>query len=168
MPRLSTDAFAQYVALGDGRTYEVLAARLGVSKRTIVRNATKSGWQARLQRIDAAAAEKFDENAANETSVVNDRHLRVVRAIQGKALQALQSLSLKSGMDAVRALDLSIRAERLILGKTGGVEDMKLEDLVAAAGREVDRRRELGGFTVFTGVSSAPPPEDPAPRDGSP
>ncbi len=103
MPRLPVDAFEQYVAMGAARTYEALAVRLGVSKRSVVRKATAEGWQARLRRIDAAATAKFDEQAANEASVVNERHLRVVRAIQGKALQALQSLPLATGMDAVRA-----------------------------------------------------------------
>ena len=123
MARLPTDAFEQYVALGTSRTYVALASKLGVSKRSVVRRATRDGWQARLQRIAATAAEKFDEKAANETAAVNDRHLRVVRAIQHKALAALQSLPLNSGLDAVRALEISIKAERLVLGTDDGKQE---------------------------------------------
>ena len=153
MPRMPSDSFERFVALGDGRSYARLAEALGVSKRSVTARATKEGWQARLQRIDAAAAEKFDEKAANETSVVNDRHLRCVRAMQHKALAALQNLSLNSGMDAIRALDLAIKAERVILGKTGAVDGLNWADVVA----DIERRRQANAFTVFTGVSSRLP-----------
>jgi len=61
---------------------------------------------------------------------VNARHLQTLRAIQVKALQALQVMPLDSGMDAVRALDTAIRQERVILGEPGERSAVSVEDLV--------------------------------------
>jgi hypothetical protein len=41
----------------------------------------------------------------------------VVQVIQGKALETLKNSPIDSAMDAVRALDLAIRHERLIRGE---------------------------------------------------
>ena len=114
--RIPAEAFDYYRDLGPSRSYVIVAQKFGVSVRGVTKRAVKEGWQARLNRIAAEAIAKSDEKAAVEAGAVNDRHLRVIRAIQHKALAALQSLPLNSGMDAVRALDMSIKAERIVLG----------------------------------------------------
>ena len=120
---MPTDSFEQFVALGAGRSYANLAAALGCSKRSVTARAGRENWQQRLAAIEAQARAKTEQKLAETTAAINERHLHVVRAMQGKALQALKSLPLGSGMDAIRALDLAIKAERVILGTdgTGGV-----------------------------------------------
>jgi len=65
---------------------------------------------------------------------VNARHLQTLRAIQVKALQALQVMPLDSGMDAVRALDTAIRQERVILGEPGERSAVSVEEGSPAPG----------------------------------
>ena len=59
-----------------------------------------------------------------------------MQVIQGKALQALRKLPLSSAMEAVRALDLSIRQERLIRGEPSDRTAVTVEDVVR---REYER-----------------------------
>ena len=49
---------------------------------------------------------------------MNLRHLKSLKIIQGKALEALRTMPLSTAMEAVRALDMAIRQERLIRGFT--------------------------------------------------
>jgi vacuolar-type H+-ATPase subunit H len=117
MARLPDDAFAQYVALGPERSYDALAKRLRAGKRSITRLAAKEKWRERLAKIEEQARARLDDKLTDTLQEINARHVKIVRAIQAKALQALQSLALTSGMDAVRALDIAIKHERLIFGE---------------------------------------------------
>ena len=119
MGRIPSDAFDAYLALGEDRSYQVLAVKYGVSKRSITKRAARDHWQERLEAIERTARERAEEEYTESLRAVNIRHLKMLRAIQGKSLQALQALPLNSGMDAVRALDLSIKQERLVLGQPG-------------------------------------------------
>ena len=45
---------------------------------------------------------------------MNDRHLKMFKAIQGKSIEALRSMPITTAMQAVRAIDMAVRNERLI------------------------------------------------------
>lgn len=115
--KIPPDAFEHYRDLGPGRTYRAVAAKYGVSLRGVTKRALRENWQGRLAKIEADARHASDERAADDLHAVDDRHLRVCRAIQARALDALRSMPLNSGMAAVRALDISIKIERGILGR---------------------------------------------------
>ena len=120
MPRkLPSDAFSYYHSLGPDRSYEAVAEKYGVSKRTVTRLAKQETWQARVEEIERKAREAADRKAAETIEQTNQRHLRSVKVIQAKALEALRSKSLQHPMDAVRALQLAIKLERLILLEIG-------------------------------------------------
>jgi len=136
MGRLPDDAFAQYMAMGPERSYEALATRLKVTKRTITRLATKERWQDRLSQIETQARVRLDDKLAESIEAVNARHIKTLRVVQAKALQALQSYSLDSAMDAVRALDIAIRQERVILGEPNERTAISVEEVIK---REYDR-----------------------------
>ncbi len=70
--------------------------------------------------------------------------------IQAKALQALHNMPVTSAMDAIRALDLSIKHERLILGEPSERTEVSVEEVV---------RREYERWMLPTG-SRLPPDED--------
>jgi transposase-like protein len=129
MSRLPADAFSQYLALGPERSYEALARRLGVTKRTISRVATKERWQERIAKIEQQARERTDEKAAESIEAINTRHLQILRAIQSKALQGLAAVRLDNAMDCVRALDLAIRQERVVLGEPGERNAVSFEEV---------------------------------------
>ncbi len=160
MARIPPDAFSYYTGLGCKRSYEAVARHYHVSKRAVTKRAAKEHWSARLARIESEARERADDQAADSIQVVNTRHLKMLRAIQAKALQGLQSLPLATGMDAVRALDLAVKAERTILGQKEGAEGVRLEDLVANAGRVVKDRLELLRERVQIQVVTGVPPSD--------
>jgi hypothetical protein len=50
--------------------------------------------------------------------------------IQGKALEALKEFSLESAMEAVRALDLSIKHERIIKGEPSERTAVSVESII--------------------------------------
>jgi hypothetical protein len=154
MAHLPDDAFGRYVAMGVGRTYEGLARLLGVSKRTVVRRAIAERWQERLAQVEEEAQRKTIERAAEDLAGIDERHLRTTRAIQARALDALKNMPINSGMSAVRALDVSVKLERAILGRgkeagTHGGGWAQIVDDVSRAAQD----REAAGPT-----SSAPSP----------
>src|SRR5262249_23248859 len=140
--RIPPDAFEYYLGLGPRRGYAAVAQHFGVSVRGVTKRALKEGWQARLARIEEDARRKADEQAAETLQAVNGRHLKMLRAIQAKAVQALQAMPLDSALAAVRALDLSIKQERLILGEPSERTEVAVEQLVR---REHERWMKLAG-----------------------
>ncbi len=134
--RIPPDAFEQYVALGDDRSYERLAEELGVTKRSICRRAAKDNWQSKLAAMERAARDDSEARMQESISSMRERHLRTMKAIQGKALEALRAYPLTSAMDAVRALDMSIKQERLIRGEPTERQTVSIEETIR---REYDR-----------------------------
>lgn len=61
---------------------------------------------------------------------MNARHIKVLRFIQGKAIDALKSMPLESAMDAVRAFTLSVQKERLIRGEPTDRNALDIEQLI--------------------------------------
>ena len=127
--KLGPDAFAFYAQLGPTRSYGAVAERFEVSKQTVVRAARRENWQGRLTEIEAKARERTDESAAESIEEMNQRHTKFLRAIQARALEALKSMPLSSAMEAVRALELTIKHERLINGEPSERAELSVEDV---------------------------------------
>ena len=114
MKRLPTDAFQTFVSLGDSRTYQRVADHFQVSKRTVVRRARSEGWQHRLREIQRQAAVKADSDAVETLATVNRRHLRILKALEAKALATLQSTPMRGAGEAAKALLAALAQERAI------------------------------------------------------
>jgi len=128
--RLPPDAFDVYVALGPARSYRAVAERFGVSKRAVTARAALDNWQGRLAELETKARARSDEHLVDLLEEMNARHLKTCRVIQAKGLQALQSMPLDSAMNAVRALDLAMRQERLALGEPTDRAEVTVEDTI--------------------------------------
>ncbi len=115
--RIPEDAFQEYFAMGPERSYRALAGKYGVSKRSITHLAAREDWAVRLEKIEAEARERTDRRVAETIDEMTQRHLRIAKAIQARALDALRSLPMDKASDAVRALDIGIRQERLARGE---------------------------------------------------
>jgi hypothetical protein len=115
--KLPPDAFSYYVGLGPDRSYQAVAQRYGVSKQAVTKAAQRESWQERLQKVERQAREGVDRRVVETLETMNERHLKTLRLIQRKALEALASMPLATAMDAVRALDISIAKERLVRGE---------------------------------------------------
>ncbi len=74
--KLPVDAFAFYVALGDGRSYQAVADAYEVTKRAVVDRAAEENWQERVEAIDKVAQESAEADAADTIADAKARHLR--------------------------------------------------------------------------------------------
>jgi hypothetical protein len=153
VPRMPSDSFERFVALGPGRSYAKLAAALGTSKRSVVARASKEGWSGRLARIEAEARQQHDARAAEDLRAINERHLKMVRAVQGRAIEALRTMPMGNAVAAARALDVAVKLERVILGIARQDEEAAEDgralapsqaDALMAAARGVADRRARG------------------------
>jgi hypothetical protein len=115
--KLPPESFDFYVALGFGRSYKQVADHFGVSKGTVTALAQRDDWQARLTKLEQQARSRAEEKAVETLEQMNERHLKIARALQGKALESLRSMPLMDAKDVIRALDLTVRQERLIQGE---------------------------------------------------
>jgi hypothetical protein len=161
MNRVPTDAYQHYVSLGPQRTYEALARHYGVSKRAITKRASREQWQERLSKVEAQARDRFDEKLAETLEAVNGRHLKTLRLVQAKAIEALRSMPLQSAMSAIRALDMAIKQERVILGEPNERTAVSVEDTIK---REYARWMGTGD----EGAGWEPPPPVELPDDDEP
>ena len=114
--KIPNDAFDFYVAQGPGRSHRAVAERYSVSKRAITKHAVREKWAERLDKIEAEAREKSDKRLAESIEETRSRHLKTLRAIHSRALSGLKQFPLTSGMEAIRAAELAIKLERLIVG----------------------------------------------------
>jgi hypothetical protein len=79
--------------------------------------AKREGWAERLAKIEQEAREKMDKRLAETLEERRERHLVMIRAMQTRALSALQKYPLTSGMEAIKAAELAIKLERLVVGE---------------------------------------------------
>lgn len=128
--RIPADAFQYYVGLGPNRSYQAVAQHFGVTKRAVTKRAGKEGWSSRLEAIERKARAKNDEQLVDVVAEMNERHLKTLKVIQGKALEALRAMPLTRAFEAVRALDMAIRSERVIHGEPTERTSSTLEDLI--------------------------------------
>ncbi len=118
--RIPDDAFEEYFALGPERSYRRLAEKLGVSKQAISKRAKEDRWQQRIQEREERTREAVATRVEESIEALNARHLKILKAVQAKALEALKGLSMAKAGDVIRALEMSIRQERVIRGEPGG------------------------------------------------
>jgi hypothetical protein len=115
--KLPSDAFSFYFSLGPSRSYQAVAEKFDVSKRAVSNLADREGWQARIVELERKAREQADAKALETLDDMNERHLKVLRFIQGRAIDALKTMPIESAMDAVRAYTMSVDKERTIRGE---------------------------------------------------
>jgi len=86
--------------------------------------------------LERKAREGAEKRALDSLEGMNLRHLKSLKIIQGKALEALRSMPLATAMEAVRALEMAIRQERLIRGEPSDRTAISVEEVVR---REYER-----------------------------
>lgn len=118
------EAFAHWIAQGDNRSMYATAQEFGVSRRAIGKCARRGNWMKRLGDIERDAREKLDRRSAETLADTRQRHLKMLRVVAAKGIQALQKYDLNDAMQAIRAIEMAIKLERMILGEpseTGAV-----------------------------------------------
>lgn len=143
--KIPKDAFDVYMSLGPGRSYKAVADHFGVSKRAVTNRATKEKWQERATEIETKARQGAEQRLVETLEDMNTRHLKSLRVVQARAVEALRGMPLQSAMEAVRALDLSIRQERLIRGEPSERTALQVEEVI---------KREYQRWMVESGDAS--------------
>ena len=140
--KIPPDAFEFYFGLGPDRSYQAVADKYGVSKRAITSVASREGWQARMLKIDRESREKSDHRAVEALDAVREKHLGALQFVLGKAIEALRSMPLDTAMEAVRAIEMVIRQERLVRGDPTDRAEIDVAEVVK---RESERWLKLPG-----------------------
>ena len=138
--KIPQDAFEFYHSMGPGRSYQAVADQYGVTKRAVTDFAKREGWSQRLEAIEREAREQSDKKIAETLEEIRNRHLKTLRAMNARALSALQQFPLNSGMEAMRAAEMVIKLERLIVGEPSERTEVGIEEITR---REVARFLEV-------------------------
>ena len=147
----SGDAFAYYVALGPERSYGAVAAHYGASQRAVQKAASREKWTARLESIEAAVQADTAELLKETLVEMRGRHLKTLRVVHTRAVEALRDRRFDSAMEGVRALEVALKLERLIAGEASTRADLIVREL---------RRREEDQLLVEDVVTDAFASED--------
>jgi hypothetical protein len=116
--KLPPEAYAFYISLGPAdRSYEAVATKFDVCERTVADAAKREGWQERIVDQERRARDRVDEKAVETLAQMSERHLKVLKFMQGKAIETMKERPLDSCMDAMKAFVLAIDKERLIRGE---------------------------------------------------
>ncbi len=125
----SGDAFAYYVGLGPERSYGAVAKHYGSSQRAVQKTATRERWTARLESIEAAVQTETAELLKETLVEMRSRHLKTLRVVHTRAVEALRDRRFDSAMEGVRALDIAVKLERLIAGEASTRADLVIREL---------------------------------------
>ena len=134
--RIPPDAFEYYVSLGEDRSYRAVAEHFKFTKRAILNCARREDWIRRLERIEQESRERTNKRLGESLDDIRQRHLKTLRAMNGRALEALKTYPINSCMDAIRAAEAVIKLERLIVGEPTDRSAVTIEDTIK---REYER-----------------------------
>lgn len=128
--KITSDAFDFYFGLGPGRSYQTVAEKYGVNKRSITKLAGKERWQERIAELEKKARERSDTKALETLEAMQTKHLKTLQVVLGKALEALRSMPLTTAMEAVRAIEMVIRQEQKLRAPGSDRETLDTEAII--------------------------------------
>ena len=106
-----------------------MAERFGVTKRAVVKNASKEKWTERLSKIQQEAQAASDKKMVEGLEEMRERHLKLLKALGARVVNALREYPLTSGMEAVRAAEALIKLERLAAGQASERTELSVEEV---------------------------------------
>ena len=130
MKKIPTDAFDFYFSLGPSRSYQSVADRYHVSKRAVTSLAKREDWQRRLLEIEAKARQSSDKEKERVLEAAYERHMKALRLVFGKGIEALNRMVIDSPADAMRAIRMAIQEERVALGEPTERTAVSIEDTI--------------------------------------
>jgi hypothetical protein len=144
-------AFAFYVGLGFDRSYGAVARKFNVCSRAIRKAAKRGDWLARLAKIEQEAQVRSDKKLAETRADVRERHLRMIKVVATRGLQAIQKYEIEDAADGVRAIEAAIKWERLIMGENSEQIGVSIQE---------QTRREVESFLVGVNEPDDDPDDD--------
>jgi hypothetical protein len=158
--KVPSNAFEFYFSLGPSRSYKAVADRYGVTKQAITKVAARERWPERLAELEDQARQRSKEKAVETLDEMNERHLKILRAVQSKAIEGLRSMPVATARDILRALELVMRQERVIRGQPGERGELSLEEITR---RELQTLLIVGDEKEEAADAVPPTQADPAP-----
>jgi hypothetical protein len=134
--KVPADAFALYVLMQEGRSYQALADQLGFSKQAIQDCADRENWQERLTEINALVRIEVEKKLVETLAERRDQHLKLARAMQARGAKGLSDHEAVSCGEAIKAVESGVKLERLILGEANERTAFSVEAVTRA---ELDR-----------------------------
>lgn len=107
------EAFERYYALGDRRTYQLLAQETGLDLDSIKLWGRSFDWMRRIEERYAEAARQLADKAFADQVELSERNLRIVRAALARLAKAIADGQVKPRL---ADLDRLIRLEQHLLG----------------------------------------------------
>lgn len=172
--KIPPEAFAFYVSLGVARSYQAVADRFGASKSAVAEIAERERWSERIREIEKKSGEAATKQAVDAIAEMNSRHLKLMKAIQARALETLKSMPIEDASAAVAAMIAACKQERIILGEPSERTAVEVGDVIR---REYERwlapaaddapageagADAAGGDRLAEGPGAAPAGEDEA------
>ena len=170
MKKLPPETFDFYFSLGPARSYQAVAEHYKLSKRSVTSLAKREDWQGRIAELERKARESSDKKKLETLDEMNERHLKQLRFLAGKAIEGLKSMQLDNQGAVVRALQLAICQERTICGEPSERTAVSIEDTIK---REYERWMvklepdSPNAEEPDAGGESTPEEEDDAGADGA-
>ena len=127
--KLTEDAFGYFVSLGAARRYQDVVDHFKVSKRTVVAAAKRENWVERLAKIDRDAQVNADLKLQETVEAMKVRHSKMLRAMATRAAKGLQEFPLTTGMEAIKASEMVIKLERLLVGEPGDRTEIDIKEV---------------------------------------
>ena len=113
-----------------------MAARYGVTKRAVTSLAKQENWQVRLAEVEQKAQSRLEEKRVDAVEAAHEQHLKALRLVLGKGIEALRDTPIDSARDAIRAIGLAVREIRVELGEPSDRTAISVEDTIR---REYER-----------------------------
>ena len=140
--RIPPDAFDFYASIGAERTHAKVAEEYDVSVRAVSKCASRENWTERLEKIDRDSRERTDKRLGETLDDIRVRHLKTLRVMNARAVEALKQYPLSSAMEAMKAAEVVIKLERLIIGEPTERNAMSVEEIT---------REEIRSLLVVVG-----------------
>jgi uncharacterized protein YdaU (DUF1376 family) len=115
-----------------------------VTKRAVAFCADREDWQKRIREEESKHREKAEKQAAESNKTVRQGQLKVLRFIQGKAIEALKDMSITSAVDAAKVYTLALDKERQLLGDSGDENPSVVEQITRDEVRNLLTTRPVG------------------------
>jgi len=149
--KIPLDAIAYYMSLGPGRSYQKVAERYGVTKRAVVNAAKRDRWQEQVEELERTAHDDAREKMKSTLEATYEQHMRALRLVFAKGVEALKSMAINTPADAMKAIQLAIREQRVALGEPTDRTALSIEDTI---------RREYERWMTAAEPEEEPPGED--------
>lgn len=128
--KLPSDAFDFYFSMGPSRSYQAVAGKYGTTKRAVTRLAVKDGWQERILKCERDARERSNAKAVETLEAMQEKHLKALQMVLGRAIETLRTQPLETAMEAVRSIEMVIRQERLVRGESTDRAELDVAEIV--------------------------------------